>query len=588
MDSSRHPFTFSLKEEPIENHRRLEIRVIGAGFSGIYLGIRVPQRLRNVNLKIYEKNERIGGTWWVNRYPGCACDVPSHSYQYSFVPNPDWSSFYAPQAEIQSYLQNVADRYGVMRFVSLGHEVQSCTWSADTMKWHLKICNLENGHVSDDEADVLISARGNLSLPTWPKLPGLETFGGELMHSASWNANFDFKGKSIGVIGNGSSAIQIVPKLQKTEGSKLSCFVRSATWITNPFGENIIHKLSLDPQDPKFSNHQREELANSPEKLHALRKAIEQDGNTVHAICMKNHDLHRSIAESTRAAMRSRLSSKPDIAEFLIPSFAVGCKRMTPGLGYLEALTASNVDFFTDRITKVTRRGVILESGRQVNLDCLVCATGFNTSGVPPFSIHGLNGISLAERFHPHPEAYLSLAVDGFPNFFIMAGPNSAVGSGSFTMILEAQGDYIVKCMRKVQKEDYAYMEIKKQQVIDWSEYCQSYFRTTVYTDDCESWYKSKGANGQQITGLWPGSTLHALEALRAPRWEDYNWENVPGVGNNMRWLGNGWSVTHLKCNDQGDYGGDPSWYLEPEFQHVPLPGKPEEDPAFKKRPFSH
>lgn len=185
--------------------------------------------------------------------PGCACDVPSHSYQYSFEPNPNWSSFYAPQAEICAYLQAVAEKYGVTRFVNLRHEVESCLWDAEAKKWRLKIRNLENGETIEDDADVLISAKGNLSDPAWPDIPGLKSFEGQIMHSALWKEGYDFKDKSIGIIGNGSSAIQIVPSLRKIEGTRLACFVRSKTWITNPFGDgqyNIIPlNNSLDQRD---------------------------------------------------------------------------------------------------------------------------------------------------------------------------------------------------------------------------------------------------------------------------------------------------------------------------------------------------
>lgn len=285
--------------------------------------------------------------------------------------------------------------------------------------------------------------------------------------------------------------------------------------------------------------------------------------------------------------MRSRLAARPEIAEFLIPSFAVGCRRATPGPGYLEALIESNVEFITDPISAVNSSGVSLKSGRQVDLDCLVCATGFNTSTAPPFAVYGKDGLALKDRFTPYPEAYLSLAVDGFPNFFMMLGPNSAIGSGSLTMILESEGDYIVKCIRKLQKEDYASMTVKKKLVTDWSEYCLTYFQNTVYTDQCSSWYKSEGGKGARVTGLWPGSTLHALEALRAPRWEDFEWESVEGEDNTMRWLGNGWSVTQTESDDGNGYGGDPAWYLEPRFQSIPVEGTPEEDPYYQMRPFS-
>lgn len=294
-----------------------------------------------------------------------------------------------------------------------------------------------------------------------------------------------------------------------------------------------------------------------------------------------------------REAMQQRLALKPEIAEFLIPSFAIGCRRPTPGPGYLEALCESNVDFITDGIATVTPSGVKLQSGRELVLDVLVCATGFQTSKAPPFPITGRGGLTLASRFTPLPEAYLSLAVDSFPNYFMMLGPNSAIGAGSLNVILEAEGDYIAKCIRKLQKEDYATMTVKPERVRDWREYCHEYFKKTVYTDKCNSWYKSDDGRGDRIIGLWPGSCLHAVEALRAPRWEDFDWESRDGSGANaLRWLGNGWSVTHSKV-DEGqssgqEYQGDPAWYLEPLFLDVPLEERPEEDREFKMRPFSH
>lgn len=287
------------------------------------------------------------------------------------------------------------------------------------------------------------------------------------------------------------------------------------------------------------------------------------------------------------AAMRERLSSKPEIADFLIPSFGVGCRRATPGPGYLEALGGSKVDFVTEPIREVNSKGILLKTGRQLDLDCIVCATGFNTSGIPQFEVHGSDGTTLAQRFSPNAEAYLSLAVDGFPNLFFMLGPNSGVGSGALTIIIESVGDYIIKCIRKLQKEDYSTMTAKKERVGDWVENCQAYFEKTVYTDQCKSWYKGSGGDGSHIIGLWPGSTLHALEALRAPRWEDFEWESLHDSENKMRWLGNGCSTTHTKLTD-GQYAGDPAWYIDPMFLDKPLPGRPEDDMRLRMRPFSH
>jgi len=277
--------------------------------------------------------------------------------------------------------------------------------------------------------------------------------------------------------------------------------------------------------------------------------------------------------------MRERLKKKPEIADFILPSFAVGCRRLTPGPGYLEALVEDNVDFVSDQISEILPEGVVLETGRKIEIDALVCATGFNASSPPPFEVYGKNGKSLQERFTPHRETYLTMTVDGFPNFFMMLGPNSAIGSGSLTMMIETEGDYIIKCIRKLQKEDYLSMMPKSERVKDFMDYTNEYFKNTVYMDECNSWYRSDGGKGDRITGLWPGSTLHCLEALRAPRWEDFDFETKDE--NRLRWLGNGWSVTQLD-------GGDPAWYLEPSLQNVPVAGKPEDDEEFKRRPFSH
>jgi hypothetical protein len=280
------------------------------------------------------------------------------------------------------------------------------------------------------------------------------------------------------------------------------------------------------------------------------------------------------------AMMKERLSSKPQIAEILTPSFAVGCRRLTPGPGYLEALVEENVNFVSDKIKCVTESGIELENGIDIPLDVLVCATGFNVSAPPPFAVVGKNGITMQQRFSPTPESYLSVTVDGFPNYFMMLGPNSAIGSGSLTMILEQEGDYITKCIRKLQKEDYVSMMPKRERVKDFMEYVDAYFQKTVYLDECNSWYRSEGGKGDRIIGLWPGSTLHALETLRAPRWEDFEYETTKE--NMLGWLGNGWSVT------QQDGGGDPAWYLEGSEVDLPEIGKPENTRRYLLRPFSN
>jgi hypothetical protein len=329
------------------------------------------------------------------------------------------------------------------------------------------------------------------------------------------------------------------------------------------------------PNINPVSEDLRTQFRTNPTAYHTFRKTIEVDGNVVHEASLLGSPMQTGGQAHFRSLMSSRLSSKPEIIASIIPTFSPGCRRLTPGPGYLEALIAPNVDFVSTGIDCVTGSGVESADGRVIELDVLVCATGFKASAPPPFDVIGVNNTSIAERWTPFPETYLSLAVDGFPNYFIMLGPNSAIGSGSLTKILEQEGDYILQCIRKLQKEDYAAMSVKAARVADFSEFCECYFKGTVYAENCSSWYKT----GERVTGLWPGSTLHALEAMRRPRWEDWEWEGVDAEGNGLDWLGNGWSVAQL-----GE--GDPAWYIEEGEVDVPIEGEPERAQEKLGRPW--
>ncbi|KKY28791.1 putative flavin-containing monooxygenase-like protein [Diplodia seriata] len=530
---------FTLRQAPVENFRPLRVIVVGAGYSGVYLGIRLPERLRNVQLRIYEKNDGIGGTWWENRYPGCACDIPSHSYQYSFEPNKDWSSLYAPAAEIQAYIERTARKYGADRFIRLGHEVKEC--------------------------------------------------------------RYDFTNKRVGVIGSGSSAIQIIPRLQKLPGTQLSCFIRSKTWISPPFGQEMWDKLGLtgftipDELKAKFKS--------DPEHYHKFRLAVEEDANSIHDVTIRGTPMNVGAKKAFEDHMRQRLAAKPEIFDALLPSFSPGCRRLTPGPGFLEALTEPNVSFITDPITGIEPRGVRTKDGKLHGIDALVCATGFHVSAPPPFPVivddpsnssqndptktktKQSTTRTLRDHWRHRATSYLSLATDGFPNLFMMLGPNSAIGSGSLTMMIESTGDYIVRCVRKIQRDNVRSMAVNPRRVRDFTQYVDAYFAGTVFAEECRSWYRS-GHDGR-ITGLWPGSTNHCIEALRSPRWEDFVYAYVGEdggdgeEGNRMAWLGDGWS------QKQRD-GEDLAFYLYPEFLDEPVPGRPEEKELYKVRPFSY
>ncbi|KAI4853485.1 FAD/NAD(P)-binding domain-containing protein [Aureobasidium sp. EXF-8845] len=564
----------------VENQRPLKVIVIGAGYSGIYHGIRIPERIRNCELVIYEKNAGVGGTWYENRYPGCACDIPSHSYQYSFNPNPKWSSLYAPAQEIQAYLESTAKKYSVDRFIKLQHEIISCTFDQGRGKWLVKVRG-PDGQIFADDSDVLISARGGLNDIAWPQIKGLKTFQGELMHSASWNDDYDFKFKRVGVIGSGSSAIQIIPKLQQVTGTQLACFIRSRTWISPPFGELQQEPSSDFPTGIVFSESQRNRFQADPEHLHAYRMDIERSGNATHALTIMGTRMQTGAQARFEQSMKARLAKRPEYYDMIKPSFAPGCRRLTPGPGFLEALVEDNVGFINTPIIRAEPRGIVTADGNLHEIDVLVCATGFNTGAPPPFEVLGSGGSSLGEHWtrQGRPATYMSLATHGFPNFYMMLGPNGAVGTGSLTTMIESTADYIIKCIRKQQKENIKSMVIKASRVQDFSRLVDHYFKKTVFMDDCKSWYRK----GDKITGLWPGSALHCMEALRSPRWEDFDYEYLGGdehKANQLSWLGNGWSIHQL---GQGDL----AWYLRPEYQDIPTAPLPEANEFHAIRTFS-
>ncbi|KAF1834525.1 hypothetical protein BDW02DRAFT_598065 [Decorospora gaudefroyi] len=527
----------------------------------------------------------------VPRYLGCACDVPSHSYQYTFQPNPNWSSLYAPAPEIQSYLQDVAEKYSATRFIKLRHEIQACHWNDKTAKWHITVKNLATGETLQDQADVLISGRGNLNTPSWPEIDGIETFKGAKMHSATWDQSYDFENKRIGVIGSGSSSIQIVPSLQRLPGTQVSTFVRSKTWISPPFGQQLWDKYGF--QTSAIPRELRDRFANDPDYYHKFRLSVEEDGNGIHAVTMKGTELQKGAKDMFHEHMREKLKSKPEIFEALLPSFSPGCRRLTPGPGYLEALTQPNVSFITSPIARMSESAIHTVDGRTHEIDALVCATGFKSSAPPPFPLTGSNGLPLTRKWENRAVTYLSHSVAGFPNLFTMLGPNAAIGSGSLTTMIETVGDYIIKAIRKIQKENIASMVVKEERERDFIEYVDAYFEGTVFADECRSWYKNKGTG--EVVGLWPGSTLHCVETMRSPRWEDFEYiyvdelegtdeSRLKGVGKNtnrLAWLGNGWTVKQQEEKDL-------AWYLYPEFVNKPVAPLPEENEEFKIRPFSY
>ncbi|KAJ5143319.1 uncharacterized protein N7515_002106 [Penicillium bovifimosum] len=542
-----------MEERSIDESRRLRVVIIGAGISGILACIRFKQRIPNIDLCLYDKNAEIGGTWFENRYPGCACDIPAHTYQATFEPNKEWSSFYAEAPEILQYWKHVAEKYGCMKYINLGQRVTTAIWDEDRSSWHLKIENLDTSHTYTDECDVLIQATGALNNWKWPKIPGLHDFKGKLIHSASWDKEYDYKGKRVAVIGNGSSGIQIVPALLP-DVVNIDHYIRSRTWISPTFAREQVEKHGQGRDNFAFSAEEIQNFKTNHASYQKFRKEVELELQSVHGVTITGDPIQLGAHDAFAENMKQRLADKPGLIDKILPSFPPGCRRLTPGPGYLEALTSEKVDLITSSIVKVDDTGIITSDGQHRPVDCIVCATGFDTSCAPRFLIKGRGGVTLSERWKKAPETYISIATDGFPNYFMSLGPNAGLGDGNLLVLIESALDYFTKCVRKMQRDNIRAMSVKREAVRRFTEYCDQYFARTVFSGKCRSWYKGGTENGR-ITALWPGSSLHAMNAFANPRWEDFEYEYVND--NASGWLGNGWTENERLNTIAVDYLDD-------------------------------
>ncbi|KAL6404485.1 hypothetical protein AUP68_13878 [Ilyonectria robusta] len=541
-----------ISERSIDESRPLKVIYIGAGVSGIDAAIQFPKFVPQLDLVIYEKNADVGGTWPENRYPGCACDVPAHSYQLSFESSTTWSHFYAGAPEILKYWQRVAKKYEVKRFMRFGHKCIGATWSEPACKWHVKIQRLHDGTVFEDTADVFMTGVGALNNWRWPDIKGLKNFQGKLMHSAEWDTDYDIKDKTVAVIGGGSSGIQIVPALQPTVRS-MDHYVRGRTWIATTFGANIVQQRNAG-RDGNFSysDEEKHEWNEDRESYVKYRKELEVEMQGTYAVThygSKEHEMAKAIFDQT---MRERLQKRPEIMQHLVPDFPPLCKRLTPGPGYLEALTA-DVNVIPAKISHIDETGITTIDGKHRAVDVIVCATGFDVSYQGRFPIIGRNGVDLQQRYRGRPESYLGLC---------SLGPNSGLGNGNLLVVIEAIHLYIGQILERLSAGHIRSLEPKQNEVKNFTEYCDAYFKRTVFSAECSSWYKSvpQGASlenkGQaRVTALWPGSSLHAIKALKKVRWEDF--EVQYRDANRFGWFGDGWTVAERSRDLEGL-----TWYL--------------------------
>lgn len=475
------------------------ILIIGAGFGGLGMAIQLKQRGEN-DFLILEKGADVGGCWRDNTYPGAACDVPSHLYSYSFERHYPWSRRFAPQAEILDYQQYCARKYDLYAHLQCNTEVVSATYQDDSGHWLL---TLQGGEQVTCQS--LITATGQLNRPLIPALPGLDKFSGPCFHSARWDHDADLSGKRIATIGTGASAIQFVPHLAE-QASQLTLFQRSAAHV-------------LPKPDRPYRAFEHAVMKRLPASQ-TLDRARIYAANETRALAFSSfHQVMKVFDLRFRHYLKQQISD-PELRAKLIPDYPMGCKRILMSNDYFPALARDNVNVVSHGIQAVTETGVVDSTGKHHDVDAIVFGTGFRaTEFLSPMRITGRNGKTLNDTWQEGAQAYLGITVSGFPNLYMMYGPNTNLGHNSIIYMLECQMHYIAQCLDKMHHDGLRSLEVLADAESDFNTRIQKQIRHTVWDKGCDSWYKtSSGKN----TNNWPGFTFHYRRQTRQINWSHY------------------------------------------------------------------
>ena len=464
------------------------VLIVGAGFGGLGMAIALG-RAGEHDVLLLEKGRDVGGVWRENTYPGAACDIPSHLYSFSFEPNPNWTRAYSPQPEILAYLRHCADKYGVRDKIRFGCEVTSAAFDEAAALWRVEWRDAE-GVAHAGHARALVSAVGLLGRPVVPSLPGLGTFGGPVFHSAQWNHDADLRGKRVAVVGNGASAIQFVPELART-AARVTVFQRTAAWI-------------LPRGDRAYSERERSRFARWP-WLMAAHRALIYAIHDSRAVGFTRAPWLMELV-GARPARKLLRQQVPDAAlrERLTPGYAIGCKRVLISDDWLPMFSRPNVELVTDAIEAITPAGVRMAGGREVEVDAIVLGTGFAASEfLAPMTIRGRGGRSLNDAWADGAKAWLGISVPGFPNFFMLYGPNTNLGHNSIVFMLESQVAHVMRCLRRLRDARATTIEVDTPPFERYNAQLQRRSRKTVFAG-CSNWYVD--AQGRHTVN-WPGFT---------------------------------------------------------------------------------
>ncbi|MET0839802.1 MAG: NAD(P)/FAD-dependent oxidoreductase [Marmoricola sp.] len=479
---------------------RVHTFVVGAGFAGLGTAIKLDEHGFG-DFLVVDRGRTVGGTWRDNTYPGAACDVPSQLYSFSFAPNPDWSRSFSPQPEIQAYLERTAREAGVLDRFRFGVTVLDAAWDDEEQAWHI---GTDHGDVV---ADVLVTGSGGLSEPRLPEIEGIDSFAGEIFHSARWNHDYDLTGKRVAVIGTGASAIQIVPQVAK-QVAHLDVYQRTAPWV-------------MPRNDRDYTAIERFAFRHVPLVQKAYRTGIYWGRECFVPGFTINPKL---AAPAKKLALQNiqRGISDPALREAVTPDFQIGCKRILISNDYYPALDSDHVDLVTDGIRAITPTGIVTADGTEHEVDAIIVATGFYTTE-QPISEHvkGRDGRTLADAWREGGmAAYKGTTIAGFPNLFQIVGPNTGLGHSSMVFIIESQIAYIRSALQQMGERGIGAVEVTEEAQDSWNADVQKRMQRTVWnTGGCASWYLD--AHGRNTT-LWPRSTFAFRGLLRDFDMEHY------------------------------------------------------------------
>jgi cation diffusion facilitator CzcD-associated flavoprotein CzcO len=478
--------------------RTYHIVILGAGVSGLCMG----SALRKAGIHsfvIIEKSSGIGGTWWDNTYPGAECDVPAHLYSYSFDHYSGWSQAYAPQSEIQKYLERFAAKFDLLPHIRYNTPLIEARFDPQQRLWLIQLANGERL-----SANFFVCSTGPLSTPRYPGIPGIETFEGRLFHSARWDHGYDFAGKHVAVIGTAASAVQLIPRIAPLV-AKLYIYQRSPAWIVPrinhvyPLWEKALFRIKFFYQAHRmllYVIHELNRLAFNP--LSLMAKA----GRTLAEI-----HLPRQVPDKK-------------LQEALKPDYPFGCKRVLLSNDYYPTLMRSNVELVTAPIDRIDQAGILSAGGKRRQVDAIVCATGFDVErSLASINIIGLDGNSLTQTWVNEPKAYLGVTVANFPNLFLLLGPNTGQGHTSAILFIEVQVSYALQCIQEISRQQKNFLDVKPVAVARYNKELQQALQTSVWAAGCRSWYKTESG---KIIGIYPGFSFQYIRELRKPRFEDY------------------------------------------------------------------